>query len=101
MRVYSKMTTFGVLLWFTGCVKLHKDANSFKCVFRRWHPLTWLLAVLMILPCALSGTKLSEAIPLNLTEFWVKNMDQLQWVTPFTDVSTLKPFKPYRVQSAM
>lgn len=93
MKVYKRMRVVGVLLWMTGCARLHKDGDSFGIVMRAWHPITWVTLVAMVVPCALMGEKLTDLVPLRLTKFWRQNADQVQWVTPFTDTSTLKPFK--------
>lgn len=92
MRVYNKMNKFGVALWATGCARLHKDGNGFNAVFRAWHPVTWILFIIMIIPCAVLGEKITDVIPTRLSYFWRMNIDQLQWVTPFTKLDTLKPF---------
>lgn len=93
MQVYKQMSSVGLVLWFLGCVRLHRDGNGFNAVFHGWHPLTWVVLLLMVVPCALIGEKLLNVVPLRLTKFWRDNADQLQWVTPFTDIATLKPFR--------
>ena len=42
---------------------------------------------------AVAGEKLNAAVPTKLPVFWRLNADQLQWVTPFTRVDSLKPFR--------
>lgn len=93
MRVYQKMRPIGVVLWLTGCVRMLKDGDGFSYVFRRWHPVSYLLMAVMVLPCALLGEKLSTVVPLSLSKFWQANRDQLQWVSPWTSIATLKPFR--------
>lgn len=93
MRVYQKMRPIGVVLWLTGCVRMLKDGDGFSYVFRRWHPVSYLLMVVMVLPCAMLGEKLSTVVPLSLSKFWEANRDQLQWVSPWTSIETLKPFR--------
>ena len=93
MRVYKEMRPLGVALWFTGCARVHKDGDCFAVIFRAWHPVTWLLLVVMLIPCALQGEQLLYVVPLKLSIFWKQNLDQLQWVTPFTRLETLEPFK--------
>jgi hypothetical protein len=92
MRVYSKMSRTGLALWFTGCIRMHKDGNTFNGIMHWWHPATWAMFLIMVLPCAVMGEKLSEVVPVRLSDFWLRNRAQLQWVTPFTDLSTLVPF---------
>jgi hypothetical protein len=82
-----------VLIWATGCARIYKDRDSQNAVFRAWHPVTWLLRVAMVVPCAIAGEKLGSAVPTKLSRFWMLNADQLQWVTPFTRIDSLKPFR--------
>lgn len=88
-----QMHPLGVLAWCTGAIRLHKDGDGISGYCRAWHPVTWLILVLMVVPCALMGERLLHVVPLRLSSFWKQNLDQLQWVTPFTKLSTLKPFK--------
>jgi len=92
MRVISKIHVFECFLWGTGCVRLYKDGGLFRFVFRGAHPVTWLMMVVCLIPSVLTGTKLSDWVPLALPAFWVNHSDQLQWVTPWTKLSSLKPF---------
>jgi hypothetical protein len=87
------MSGVGLALWLTGCVRMFKDGDGFSCVFRWWHPVTYLLMLVMLVPCALMGEKLLKVIPLKLSAFWQENSDQLQWVAPWTRLDTLKPFR--------
>lgn len=91
-HVYQQMRPLGLFIWFTGAIRMHADGEGFKEIWRPWHPMTWLFLVLMVLPCALAGEKLTYVVPLKLSKFWKENRDQLQWVTPFTRRDTLKPF---------
>lgn len=92
MRVMNSMHAIGLTLWFAGCVRLFKDGDGFSFVFRWWHPLTYVLLVIMVLPCAILGEKLFEVIPMRLSTFWRTHSEQLQWVTPFTRLDSLRPF---------
>ena len=91
-RVAAQMRVIGIVLYLTGCMRLHADGNGVSAIFIWWHPITWLLLLAMVLPCALVGEKLTAAIPLRLSQFWKDNFDQLQWVTPWTRLDSLKPF---------
>lgn len=96
------MSPWGIAIYLTGCLRLHKDGDGVSGVFRFWHPLTWIILVVMVLPCALMGEKLTSVVPLRLSKFWTDNIGQLQRVTPWTKLSTLKPFrhKPLNLQGA-
>jgi len=87
------MTVMLVLIWATGCARIYKDGDSQNAIFRAWHPVTWLLLAAMVVPSAIAGEKLSSAVPTKLSRFWRLNADQLQWVTPFTRIDSLKPFQ--------
>jgi hypothetical protein len=92
-RVFHEMRGIGLVLWCIGAVRMHKDGGGFCAIFRPWHPLTWLVLFVMVLPCALMGERLTAVVPLRLSKFWQDNRDQLQWVTPFTRLDALRPFK--------
>ena len=91
-RVSSKMRFVGILLYFTGCLRLHLDNGLPTGIFRAWHPVTWLALLLMIIPCAVMGEKLTDVVPMRLSKFWVNNHKQLQWVTPFTRLNSRPKF---------
>ncbi len=91
-RVYQKMRVLGLAIWATGATRLHKDGDGFAAVFRPWHPVTWLVLVALVLPCALLGEQLTYVVPLRLPKFWREHLDQLQRVTPWTRLDSLKPF---------
>jgi hypothetical protein len=93
MRVYQRMRPIGLLLWGLGCARLHKDGDGFRPVFRVWHPVTWLVWLVLLIPCAIAGERIGDAVPIRLSKFWQQNRDQLQFVTPFTDINTLRPFR--------
>lgn len=92
-RVLSEMTFVGVLIWITGAVRMHKDGDGFKAIWRVWHPVTWLIAVILVVPCAITGVALKEVFPIQLSKFWVEHADQLQFVQPWTRLDSLKPFR--------
>lgn len=85
--VMRDMHTFGLLLWCTGCVRLFKDGDSFSYLMRWWHPVTYVMLVVMLVPCALMGEKLMEVVPLRLKKYWRERRSEMVWVTPFTSRS--------------
>jgi hypothetical protein len=91
-HVYHKLSAIGNLLWFLGCIRLHKDGDGIGLVFRWWNPISLLVLLLAIIPCAVFGEPLLEAVPFKLSKFWKDNMDQYQPVTPFTKLDSLRPF---------
>lgn len=91
-HMYQRMPPLAIAMWFTGCFRMHKDGDGWGAVFRWWHPLTWVLFIAMIIPCAIFGEPIFNVIRLRLSPFWKVNLSQLQWVTPFTRLDTLKQF---------
>lgn len=87
------MRYIGVLIWLSGACRLFKDGHGFGFVFRWYHPITWILLVILTPVCGIIGEKVTDIIPLKLSKFWKENIDQMQYVTPFTKLSTLVPFK--------
>lgn len=81
------------LIWFTGAIRLYKDGDySCSVLFRWWHPVTWLLYVVMIIPCAIVGEAVTDVLPVKLSKFWQRNIGQLRWVTPWTDLNQVPRF---------
>lgn len=95
MKIYKKMNWFGIAVWATGCARLYKDGDGVDVIFRKWHPMTWLLYVVLTPLCGILGEKVTDVLPTRLSLFWTKNIDQLQWVTPFTEMDTLVPFRHF------
>jgi len=98
--VYQDIPLIGRVLWFTGMMRLYRDGNTASAIFRAWHPLTWLLLVVLILPCAILGEKLTEAVPLRLSNFWRQRRGAIQWVSFWTDLNSLPKQPPFRVSPA-
>ena len=92
-KVSKHIGWLGLILFYTGVVRIHKDGDGFREVHRAWHPVYWILVIALIPLCAVAGEKLFWVLPYKLTDFWVKNIDQLQWVYPWTNVDSLKPFR--------
>lgn len=90
--VYQEMTYIGMLLWALGCVRMHADGSGFSCIYRPWHPVNWLLLLLLMPLCAVMGEKLLDIVPFRLSRFWRDNIGQLQWVLPWTRLDSVKPF---------
>lgn len=90
--VYEEMKLFGIFLWLVGSIKMYKDGDLFSPMFRWWHPITWFCFVLVLIPCAVVGEKITTVVPLKLKDFWKQNKEQLQWVKPWTRIDSLKPF---------
>lgn len=90
--VYQEMSHLGLFLWALGCARMHKDGDGFCSIFRPWHPVNWLLLLILMPVCAILGEKLLDAVPFRLSKFWQLNREQLQWVQPWTRLDSLKPF---------
>lgn len=71
------------LIMLTGSAKAY-DAGfrSFKWnfIFRLWHPLTWLLYIIMIIPCAFMGEKIGYVVPVKLNKFYLNKHKEKQLI---------------------
>lgn len=96
--VYQKMSKLGIALWLLGTMRIHKDGDGLCSVFRWWNPLSLVLWVVMLVPCALLGERINEVVPFALSKYWKKNYAQLRWVHPFERLDAIgsNPF-PIRV----
>ena len=92
MRVYSRLSYIAIFLYFTGCVRLYKDGLMFDGIFRKWHPVTWILFFIFFTPSVIYDKSILDYLPLELPDFWKNNLNQLQWVTPFTKLKDIKQF---------
>lgn len=74
------------IMYYLGIVKLYHfgtsgDGTGFvNGIFRKWHPLTWLILASTIIPCAIYGEKISDVVPFDMHEFY-KRPENLYWVT--------------------
>jgi hypothetical protein len=74
------------IMYFTGAAKLYHYGSYSSGVgfvnglFRRWHPITWLLFIGLLIPCTFSGIKIASAIPFDMLEYY-KRPENLKWVT--------------------
>lgn len=91
--VYQKLTPLSVILYCVGAFRLHADGTSFNVVFRWYNPVNWIMLLILIPFCAFAGAKLSNEMPFKIPDFWEKNRDQLQWVSPWTRLNSIKPFR--------
>lgn len=79
-KVRARLRLVGWIVYLTGAARFHDDGDGVTAIFRWWHPLTWVLALVMIIPCAIVGEKISEAIPLRISKWFRDNPDRLQWL---------------------
>lgn len=75
------------VLYFSGSLKFFKDGDGLGCLWRWWHPLTWVLAPLIfVLSCVMSGVpqayKERHQIGFGLSPFWKKkeNENKIEWL---------------------
>lgn len=84
--VYHGMNPLGLTLWFLGCCRLYRAPNGdgFCAVWRAWHPVNWVLAVALVLPCAVLGVPLFQVLNFRLPPQWRKHPEKLEYLTPFS-----------------
>lgn len=79
-KVRSKLYPIGWVFYILGVTRYHDDGDGVTAIFRWWHPLTWIFAILMIIPCAVVGEKISNLIPLRESEYFRRNPERLNWL---------------------
>ncbi|MEY2335688.1 hypothetical protein AAE485_14195 (plasmid) [Acidithiobacillus ferriphilus] len=73
-----------VILWWLGVVRIHEDGDGWSPVFRRWHPVTWVLFIALIPMCAFVGEKIFDAVPMKVGKYFQVHPEKLIWWTPFS-----------------
>jgi hypothetical protein len=79
-KVRSKLHAFGWVVYLTGAARFHDDGDGVTGVFRWWHPVTWLLFLGLIIPCAVVGERISNAVPLRVSKWFRDHPERLQWL---------------------
>ncbi len=74
----------GYLLWWTGVCRVHEDGDGWAAVFRPWHPLTWVVFLVMIPICALVGEPIFEVVPMRVNPYFREYPEKLIWWSPFS-----------------
>lgn len=74
----------GKIVYFTGAAKLYYAGSSGEYgfvypIFRKWHPVSWLIVLIALIPCAIVGAKISEAVPFTMSDFYKKNLKWVGW----------------------
>lgn len=91
--VYSQMRFIGVFLWLTGALWMFKNSDySCDYVFYWWHPMTWLTYAILVIPCGIVGESVKDQVPVKLSDFWKRNIQQMRWVYPWTDLNKVPNF---------
>lgn len=89
LPAYKRLQPLGIVLWCLYAVRLYKDGDAVNGIFRWWHPLTWLLIIILIIPCAIMGERITDVFPVRLNAYWRTRRAQVQWVTPWTNLHAL------------
>jgi len=79
-KVRQRLNGVGSLFYWLGVCRFHDDGDVVTGVYRWWHPLSWLLVVAMVIPCAVLGEPLKDAVPFRVSKYWRNNHDRLNWL---------------------
>lgn len=74
------------LFMLSGCAKAYdRGYQGFKWdfVFNKWHPFTWLLYIIALIPSAIIGEKITYMVPIKLGKFYYEKdlKNELIWGT--------------------
>ncbi len=73
-----------IMFWWLGVIRIHEDGNVWSAVFRPWHPVTWMLFVVMIPVCAFLGERIFDIVPMRVGKYFQAHPKKLIWWTPFS-----------------
>ena len=76
-KVHRKLHPIGWLVYLSGAARYHDDGDTIGVVFRWWHPVSWLLVLALIIPCAVMGERIGDTVPFRLSKYWRENRDRL------------------------
>lgn len=79
-KVHQQLHLAGWIVYLLGAARWHDDGDAITAVFRWWHPLSWLLVLICIVPCAVMGERIGDAIPFRLSRHFRENPERLQWL---------------------
>ncbi len=74
------LSPLGHVLRFLGVVRVHEDGDICTAIFRWWHPVTWVMFVALIVPCAFMGEKITDAFPIRVSRYFRENPERLKWL---------------------
>jgi len=76
------------LLYLTGAVTFYHAGTHHDTgygyvdgYFAKWHPVTWLVMIAMVIPCALMGEKLTEVVSTSKPtgSYYNENFRKVTW----------------------
>lgn len=73
-----------VAFWAIGAVRLLCDGDIYTPVFRWWHPLNWIIAILMAPACAFTHTSILDLMPFRKPAYWRDKPEELVWWSPWS-----------------
>lgn len=71
-------------VYYTGAARLYDAGINSKGgyaypIFRKWHPVAWLVVLIALIPCALAGEKLFELVPFDMSDYYKENLKWVGW----------------------
>lgn len=76
----SRFSPVGLLMWRLGAVRALKDGDGLSAVWRWWHPLSWVMWMVMLPICGFVGERIAEVVPFRLTKYWRARKGEIQWL---------------------
>lgn len=83
MSAKKEMNWLGKLCYYTGATKVYRVSDTYgDGLFRVWHPLTWLCFLILLVPCAVEGERISNIIKTKLPSYYHGKEDkgELEWM---------------------
>lgn len=94
MRKYLLYFTISIIILSGAARAYDRGYQSLKWdfVYRKWHPLTWLIYLIALIPSAIIGEKITYMVPTKLEEFYnEKNQKgELIWGTWWQVIKDIK-----------
>ena len=75
-----KMQPLGRYLYYLGVVRPYLDGDRANAVFRRWHPLSYLVWIIALPLCGIFGEMVGEVVPFSVGSFFKKHPERLEWL---------------------
>jgi hypothetical protein len=75
-----RFSPVGRVIRLTGAFRAFKDGDGVSIVWRWWHPISWLMTVILFPVCAVVGERIAVAVPFRLSGYWRARREKIQWL---------------------
>lgn len=79
-KLRKEMRPLGWALRWSGAMRVHDDGDGVSSVFRPWHPLSWVMWIVLLPVCGILGERISSVVPFRAGKYFRENPDKLQWL---------------------